>query len=305
MLLVAIVGDRGSGKTTLLGLLYAALVRAGSDREDELRFHAAYESLDEITALFQRLMSGAFPDAATKEGVRELRLQLGYARPKRGMLSRLGSKSRPAGASAFRFTLPGRLDEAAEGLREGSTFGTGRWRDALDADVVILLVDSTKLAPKGEDAESRPLAIYDGQIETLFTAIRRWRARGGRRIIHPVFVLSKFDSVAPAAMRAAELEPDPPGVSETGSRAAYAAALLEPNLPRTLDMVRGKTGKQLRFGPPNYVFSWVRTEVKGPGSQAGIRLRRTDGGGWEPDYSKDEYLALLERLAGIAAGTRD
>src|SRR5213080_1666897 len=65
---VVIVGDRNSGKTTFLGLLYAAQVKFGSDKADGFRFHAAFESLDEISGVFQRLMSGSFPDAATRRG---------------------------------------------------------------------------------------------------------------------------------------------------------------------------------------------------------------------------------------------
>ncbi len=305
MLLVAIVGDRGSGKTTFLGLLYAALVSSGSDKEDDLRFHVAYESLDEITALYQRLMSGGFPDSATKEGIHELRVELGAGSSGRGFLSRLGSRKGAAGASTtIRFTLPGNLDEAAHGFDQGSTFGTGPWREALDADVLLIVADSTKLTPKAEDPKPGPMATYDDQIDSLFTAIRRWRARGGREVVHPVFVLSKFDSVAPAVLTAAELEPTPPDASKPGPRAAYARALLDPNLPRTLATLR-ETGKaRPRLAEARYFFSSVHTKAGAPGQLPKIKLRGGGHGGWEPDYSKDEHLALLERLAEIAAETK-
>src|SRR5437867_547465 len=69
---VVIVGDRNSGKTTFPGLLYAAQVKFRPDKADGLRFHAAFESLDEISGVGQRLPSGSFPDAATKEEAREI-----------------------------------------------------------------------------------------------------------------------------------------------------------------------------------------------------------------------------------------
>jgi hypothetical protein len=306
MLLVAIVGDHGSGKTTFLGLLYAALVRSGSGKEDTLRFRAAYESLDEITALFQRLMSGGFPDSVTKEGIRGLHLELGFPRSKRGILPRLGSRKWTGGsATTIRFALPGDLDEAIPAFNEGSTFGTGRWRDALDADVVIFLADSTKLAPKGEDSGSASMATYDGQVEALLTAVRWWRARGGREVVHPIFVLSKFDSVTPAVLRAADVEPTPPDVSRSGPRAAYAKSLLEPNLPRTFAILQEASKGKPRFAKPTFLFSSVHTEANAHGQLEKIKLRRTDGAGWEPEYSRDEYLALLECLAGVAAATKD
>jgi hypothetical protein len=306
MLQAAIVGDRGSGKTTFLGLLYAALVKSGSDKEDDLRFHATFESLEEITALFQQLMSGGFPDAAIKEGLHELSFTLGLRKPRHGRFPHLGSRKWNAdAATSVHFTLPGSLGEERSGFLQGSTIGTGPWRDVLDADALILLADSTKLAPKGDSSERGPMATYDGQVDALFSAIQRWRSRSGHPVLHPVFLLSKFDSVDPEVLKAADLEADPPEVARSDARAAYADALLEPNLPRTLKTVRGTSRGRLRFGEPSYFFSWVRPDVQGAGPQEKIKLRRTDGGGWEPDYSRGEYLALLERLAEIAAKTKD
>ena len=306
MLRVAIVGDHGSGKTTFLGLLYAALVSSGSSREDGLRFHVAYESLDEITALYQRLMSGAFPDATIKEGLRELRLELDASASGRGILGRFGSRKGSADrAAAVHFSLPGSLDAASPGLHQGSTFGTGRWRDALDADVLVMLADATKLAAKDADVKARPMAAYDGRLEALFIAIQRWRSSGGRPLLHPAFVVSKFDAVRPELLRAANVEPAPPAVGKDGPRAAYGKALLAPNLPRTLALLEGPTGKKLRFASPAFAYSRVHAETPGGGQPERVKLRRTAGGGWEPDYAREEYVGFLDRLARIASETRD
>lgn len=306
MLQAAIVGDSGSGRTTFLGLLYAALVRSGSGREDDLRFHASFESLEEITALFQQLMSGGFPDSAIKEGLHELSFTLGLRKPRHARFPRLGSRKWNAEAATnVHFTLPGSLGEERVGFLEGSTIGTGPWRDVLDADAILLFADSTKLTSKGDSLERGPMATYDGQVDALFSAIQRWRSRSGHEILHPIFVLSKFDSVNPDVLKAANLEAEPPAIAESAARATYANALLESNLPQTLTTVQGKPRGRLRFGRPAYFFSWVRAEARGPAPQGKIRLRKIDGGGWEPDYSRDEYLALLECLADIAAQTKD
>src|SRR2546422_11591714 len=99
---VVIVGDRNSGKTTFLGLLYAAQVKFGSDKADGFRFHAAFESLDEISGVFPRLMSGSFPDAATKEGIREIAFRLGHPRAGPGILPRRQSRgSSPDSSASF------------------------------------------------------------------------------------------------------------------------------------------------------------------------------------------------------------
>lgn len=306
MLQAAIIGDRGSGKTTFLGLLYATLVRSGSDKEDGLRFHADFESLEEVTALFQQLMSGGFPDAAIKEGLHNLSFTLGLRKPRHGGFGRFGSRRWNAdAATGVHVTLPGSLGEERPGFLQGSTIGTGPWREVLDADALLLLADSTKLAPKGDAPEPGPMATVDDQVDALLTAIQRWRSRGGHEVLHPIFLLSKFDSVNPELLEAANLEPEPPDLSKAAARATYASALLEPNLPRTLKTLQEKSRGRLRFGKPAYFFSWVRPDAKGPGGQEKVKLRRIDGGGWEPDYSREEYLGLLECLSGIAAETKD
>lgn len=306
MLRVALVGDHGSGKTTFLGLLYAALVQSGSDKRDDLRFRVDYDSLEEITGLFQRLMSGSFPDSATKEGVHGLSIEVGFRKGNRGSLLRRGSQEWAADSSTtVAFTLPGSLDEKTPGLFSGGTIGTGPWRDVLDADAILIFADSTQLAAKGDETESSAIRIYDRRVEALLTSIRRWRARGGREVLHPIFVLSKFDAVGPDVLEAANVDPTPPEVGKTGPRGATGRALLEPNLPRTLATLAEAGGQKLRFAKPTYVFSWVHTEAKAPATSERIRLRRIDGGGWEPDYSREEYLALVDVLGDIAARTKE
>src|SRR5213083_2575038 len=121
---VVIVGDRNSGKTTFLGLLYAAQVKFGSDKADDFRFHASFESLDEISGVFQRLMSGAFPDSATKEGVREITFRLAKQRPKLGIFSRRTKTSASDDSELFRLILLKSFeDEVARSLEPGSAIG--------------------------------------------------------------------------------------------------------------------------------------------------------------------------------------
>jgi hypothetical protein len=305
MLHVALVGDQGSGKTTFLGLLYATLVRSGSDTADNLRFHTDYDSLEHVTALFQQMMSGGFPDAAIKEGLHALSFTLALRGAKRGILPRLGARKWNADtATSVRFTAPGSLGEETPGFLQGSSVGTGPWRDVLDADAILVLADSTKLAPKGDDSEAGPMGTYDGQVADLLAAIQRWRSRSGQEVLHPIFIFSKFDSVSSEALRAADLDATPPDLRRTGPRAAYSSALLKPNLPRTLGIIEEKRKGRLRFTEPDYFFSWVRPDAKDSGATQRIRLRRIDGGGWEPEYSREEYVAFLERLADIAARTK-
>lgn len=304
MVLVSIVGDRGSGKTTFLGLLYAAQVKSGSGKTDDFRFHAAFESLDEISGLFQRLMSGAFPDSATKEGMETMSFQLGYRKRRLGSLSLSRSRPWAPGAMApFRFSVLRNLEEGVSRLLRGSALADGALRDALDCDALAILVDSRNLAVKGEDPRLTSIGKYDAAVESLLGEIQRWRRHGGRKLLFPIFIFSKFDGVASGALRAANVEAVPPEVAKRGRRGAYAEALLGHNLPRTLATVKGKERGGLQFAGPAYFFSWVRAKGEERGGGERLRLRQSPGAGWEPDYSKDEYIAFLACLLDIASRT--
>lgn len=300
MLRVMIVGDAESGKTTFLGLLYATQVRSGSDQTDSFRFHASPESLEAIALVFQQLMSGNFP--VTKQGITEMSFQLGSRRTGLRTLPLLRGRGwAPRDSSTLRFTvLRGQVEEFSR-LLMGSSVVDKTWNAIYDSDAVIILVDSTKLAVKSERPEPGPMSKYDGGVESLLTMIQQLGGPRGRSRLHPIFIFTKFDRVRPEVLRASDVGAAPPQVGEIRPRAAYAERLLDHNLPRTLARVKARQGGELRFASPAYFFSWVRTEETTPGQPERIRLRHSDGAGWEPDYSNHEYLSFMGYLRDIAA----
>src|SRR5688572_18248945 len=266
---IVIVGDRNSGKTTFLTLLYAAQVKFGSDASDDFRFHVAFESLDEISAAFQQLMGGTFPDSATKEGIRGISFHLSY---RSGILSRLRSRGWSPGASAtLHFLLLRNLTEEMARLRKGSSLANASLRDILETDALAILVDSTTFGLTDDDRRLGPIGRYDGAVESLLSAVERSQAHGGRERIHPMFVFSKFDSVDSRALRAAKIEDTPPDVRKAGPRAAYARALLDPNLPKTMARFQAREPRGLPFAKPSYFFSGVHTEAASAGRMEKVR----------------------------------
>jgi len=303
---IVIVGDRESGKTTFLALLYAAQVKSGSDRADSFRFHAAVDSLDEISGAFQQLMSGSFLDAFTKEGIRGITFHLSYRKPGLRIPSRLRSRGWTAGAStSLHFILLRNLAEEMERFRRGSSLANAALREVLESNTLVILVDSTKLVAKEGDHPLGSTAPYDATLESMLTVLQRPEHQGGRKMLHPIFVFSKFDSVDPKMLKRAGLEATPPAVRKTGARAAYAETLLEDTLPKTMARIRDRELRGKALAAPAYFFSSVRTEQKAGDPRPKVRLRRIDGAGWEPDYAADEYLALLECFWKIATTARE
>ena len=298
---VVIVGDRGSGKTTVLALLYAAQVKSGATRADDFRFHVGLESLEEISEVFQQLMSGSFPDSAAKEGITSITFHMASRKAGLGLLSRLRSQGWNPGASAsLHFVLLRNLDDEMARYRTGSSLANTKLRDVLESDAMIILVDSTKLVASGQEDPVAAMTTYDAAVESLVSAVQRSRGRGSVRRFHPIFIFSKFDSVHKEALRGAGLDGTPPTIRETSRRAAYARALLDTNLKKTIARITAREVQGVRFATPSYFFSRVATEEATGNRKERVRLRQTQGGGWEPDYSADEYLALLESLRKIA-----
>src|SRR2546425_12541716 len=203
---VVIVGDRNSGKTTFLGLLVAAQVKVGSDKADGFRFHAAFESLEEISGVFQRLMSGSFPDAATKEGVREIAFRLSHRRTGLGILSRRKSRgSSPESSALFRLILLKSFEDEMARSGNGGSVDQRTLSSALTGDAIVIMVDSTSLAAAGEEGELAPLGKYDEAVASLLMAIQRSRDQAQDKFLHPIFVLSKFDQVDAEVLRRVDL----------------------------------------------------------------------------------------------------
>ena len=302
---VVIVGDRNSGKTTFLGLLYAAQVKFGSDKADGFRFHAAFESLDEISGVFQRLMSGSFPDAATKEGIREIAFRLSYPKTRLGVLSRRRSRgASPDPSASFQLILLRSFEDEVARWRSGGSVAHGTLSGALTSDAIVIMVDATSLAVADEEGELVALGKYDEAVEALLLATKRSRDQAEGKLLYPIFVFTKFDRVDPKVLRRVKLEADPPEVNKKGSHADYAKRLVDRSMPKTMAAIRSGGRRGLQFSTPSYFFSWVRTDAPVPGRAERIRLRRSGAVGWEPDYPSDEYLAFLECLGEIAADTR-
>src|SRR2546430_11473595 len=302
---VVIVGDQNSGKTTFLGLLYAAQVKFGSDKADGFRFHAAFESLDEISGVFQRLMSGSFPDAATKEGVREIAFRLGHRRSGLGILSRRKSRgSSPDSSASFQLILLKSFeDEMARSGNRGSV-DQRTLSSALTGDAFVIMIDATSLAVADEEGELAPSGKYDEAVASLLMAIQRSRDQAQDKFLHPIFVLSKFDQVDPEVLRHMDLDAAPPDVSKKGPHAEYAKRLVDPSMPKTMAAPRSGGRRGLQFATPVYFFSWVRTDEPALRRDERLRLRGRGALACYPDYPSNKYLAFLEGLAQITPRTR-
>src|SRR5438093_11138639 len=117
------------------------------------------------------------------------------------------------------------------------------------------MIDATSLAVADEEGELAPSGKYDEAVASLLMAIQRSRDQAQDKLLHPIFVLSKFDQVDPEVLRRVDLDDPPPEVRKKGPHAEYAKRLVDPSMPKTMADVRSGGRRGLQFAPPSYFFS--------------------------------------------------
>ncbi|HLF06831.1 MAG TPA: hypothetical protein VI893_06655 [Thermoplasmata archaeon] len=299
----AIVGDRDSGLTTFLGLLYAAQVRYGGAHEDAFRFHCSAESLKAISGVYQSLLGGSFhPKPPGGEGLPSLDFLFGYRRGARGVFDGLfGKKS--GEFSVLRFTV---LNTNAEELAEYIAGGLvdDEISRILRSTIVVFIVDASKFSVDKESAGFRRLIWYDGFVARLCDAFLQYKtlARANQvSEVAPVFVFTKWDRVKPALLKEAGLPAELPKIEDDQGRAGFGRALLAKFLPKTLLKIEKQEIKGVRFTARAHFFSRLGVEKKEDGSVKIKRQMSSGIGGWEPEYSYEEYVAFIEHMRGIAS----
>ena len=292
-----VVAGRGSGLSTFFGLLYTAEVRLGSEEADEFRFHVDRESIQRLGGIYGELGDGRFPESEVDW--QRSPLTFLFAR-RRSPLGRLrGGAAADGEFVPFPVEIGGiPIDEVAE-LAERDAVLDPTTRRLLGSPIVLGLIAATDLPTTDE----RPpqLVEEDRRLATALGLVLRFRAGARRRAarhLFPIFVMTKWDRVAPAAAERLRLPPGPTIAWAASARADLAARLTSTVLPATAAVLSSPPDRRVSVAPAEWFFSEVATE---PGDPHRVRRRwRTPVGGWEPDYPYGEYHALLERMGELA-----
>lgn len=299
---VLVVGSRGSGLTTFVGLLYTAQVRLATEVGGTFRFHADRESLRQLDSLYADLGSGQFP----RRDVDWERHSLGF---------RLGFRSRPwplpfrrrrgdeGGDGSVRVRVGGIDIEEAAQLREENAILGESMRRVLDCQIVIALLDMSRL-PSRDDEPASPLQLEeDAQLAATFDLAGTFRAVDPvpkARTLYPIFVLTKLDRCpgARVARWGAPTTAFPRWTLEERDR--VGRGLLESHWPAVHRWLATRGGKSaLSVAPARWFGSSVRLEPSGDGGLRIARRSRAPLGSWEPEYPYEEYRGLLEHLGRL------
>ena len=312
----AILGDRASGKTTFLGLLYNAQVKYGSGIRDDFRFHAPSASLNIMSAVYEGMKDARFPSATLKEEITELSFVFGYLRPVVGKLPHYIREQRWVHPfSTLRFSAYDVSGEDIEEFIETGVASKPIIQQLLKSIVVIVLVDCSKMTMDMDTPAYKRMLKYDSTVAKLLVSFQTYKKQEHDRlksqgigaeppIIYPAFVLAKFDTLRDEVLAKLGLHQGFPPVQEKRRRKQYAEALLRAFLPQTLSQIRGGKVAGVSMDQSAYFLSYVRTErpegMEAVGAPRIVRAGFRPGGGGEPDFSYDEYVAFIEHFRDIA-----
>ncbi len=297
-----ILGDRGSGLTTFVGLLYTAQVRLGSDSADGFRFSADRESIRRLQSTYVTLGEGRFPENDIDWEAQPLSFVFGFRRNRFAWLG----PGRGGSAGAFdtvRLQVGGLPVEEVAELQNHDAVLEGLTRRLLRSPIVILLVDARELSPDPAGISGLPMRRYDHVLAQTLDLLRKFHAaeRGRRRVrMWPVFVVTKFDQLAPGPLHGLEAPPGPPGSWTPEARKAVGDRLLGRHLPETARLLLAQPRRGGLVSAPEWFFSGVEMEESPSGEPRIVRRLRSPTGGWEPKYPFEEYRGLLELLGRLS-----
>jgi hypothetical protein len=297
-----VVGDRGSGLTTFVGLLYTAQVRLGTEEADEFRFHADRETIRRMEGIYGELGAGRFPERDVNWEEHPLSFVLGF---RNGRFPRFAGRggNEEGGFGTVRVQVGGISTQEMVELGEHDAVLEEPTRRLLRGQVVIALVDASRLLPAHDGSPSPLLGEYDARLAATFRLLGQFlSAERNRksRTMHPLFVLTKFDRCPRATLDQLRAPAGPPAAWPTDARQEVGRKVLERYLPGTLRFLQASSrGAYASVEAPQWYFSGLQLSV-GVGTPRIERRSRVPFGGWEPEYPFEEYRALIERLGWLA-----
>jgi hypothetical protein len=297
-----IVGDRGSGLTTFVGLLYTAQVRLGTEEADEFRFHADRGTIRQLEGIYGELGAGRFPERDANWEEHPLSFVLGFRNGRfRSMAARGGTDE--GGFGTVRVQVGGISTQELVELRDHDAVLEASTRQLLRSQVVIALVDSSRLLPMPDGSRASPLVQYDARLAATLDLLGRFlSAERNRksRSMHLLFVLTKLDQCSRETLDQLGAPLGSPVAWPTSFRKGLGRKVLERYLPATLRFLTApRRGGYVVVESPYWYFSGLQLS-NGGGVPRIVRRSLAPIGGWEPEYPFEEYRGLIERLGWLA-----
>jgi len=235
---IAIIGDDEAGKATFLVLLYAAHIKYSENEASGFRFYINPKSIKAVSSEYSRMQSGDWPTEKLIDDTNEVSFLIGRTDDsgRKGFL-RFFKKPKEPKTVHLTFSLYDFADNDLSNLINNNKMSFFNLPDKveslLSSRILIIIIDTSKFThqkPKQKSEEEKDLDQY---FSNTLTNISRYN----RKLLYPVFVFTKFDTINRKVLQNLRLPKRPPGLQFIKKRSIYGNRILTTFFPNTLKQV--------------------------------------------------------------------
>jgi len=329
---VGIIGGRGVGKTVFVSLLATTAINYAVETKQHFRYYTFPEFTTVVHEIVESLKLRRWPPATLKGSLSEYRFWFGYSRLLSGNLNKFYDSLENLVGLIRRLEIPRRelyntiefslydvsgedvdiIFRAAALAKERGTsvleMIPENLKAVLDCDVLVFLIDSSKITTDNTDPKYKEMLDYDGLMADLMSLVALYRSskygvKAGK--LFPVFVFTKFDAVDKKVLRALGIPDnfDKWFLEKSRDRREINERLIEfmkRFYQHTLAITYGGTIMGVELERAQIFVSYLMTELSEEGIPVPKVVKALDGISYDLAYSRTEYIRFIDYFGKIA-----
>ena len=327
---VGIIGSRGTGKTVFVGLLATAAIDYAVEAKEHFKYYTYPEFTIMVHNIIESLKLKKWPPATLKGSITQYKFWFGYSTALSAALNKFYEHLEKFTSRIVMLELPRiynviefgvydisgeDVDEISKAIERARSKGTsvleevpGNLRTLLDCDVLVFLVDSSKITTDNTDPRYKEMLDYDGLMASLMSLVALYRSskygvKAGK--LFPVLVFTKFDTIDKEVLRVLGIPDnfDKWFLEKSKDRKEINERLTEfmkRFYRHTFALLLGGTIMGVPLERAQVFVSYLMTEL----GEDGIPVPRVEKGpdriSYELAYSRSEYIKFIEYFGKIA-----
>jgi hypothetical protein len=328
---VGIIGGRGTGKTIFVSLLANTAIKYSVETKEHFRYWTSPEFTPIIQDIIASLKLRKWPPGHLKNSLIGHKFWFAYSKKLNRILNTLYynleklseaikklETPRKELYNIIEFRLYDLTEEDVDIIYRVASLAKERGisildelpenlKAILDCDVLVFLIDSSKITIDNTDPRYKEMLEYDGLMASLISLAAMYRSKkygikAGK--LFPVFVFTKFDTVDKKVLNVlgiAEIDGWP--IEKRKERKEIAERLiklLKRFYQHTLVFTQGGPVWDIQLERTYEVFvSYLMTELE-EGNPVPKVVKASDGASYDLVYSRSEYIRFIEYLGKIA-----
>lgn len=326
---VAIIGGRGSGKTVFLSLLATTAISYSVESKEHFRYYTSPEYTAVVHEIISSLKLKRWPPATLKGTLLEYKFYFGYSKRLADLLNRLYNTAEGVMSYIKRIEIPRRelyniiefsvydiAGEDVDAILQAASIAKERGipvvdlipetlRAVFDCDVLVFLIDSSRISIEHGDPKYEEMLRYDGLMASLTSTVIEYKAKSMRRKLFPVFVFTKFDEVDKKVLRYLGISEDLNMWFRKMSRNRdeineRLIKFMSTFFEHSRALINGGTLHGVELERGQAFVSYLMTELNEDGVSVPKVVKNPDGVSYDLLYSVSEYIRFIDYFGKIS-----